>query len=424
MPSMLVLPGRKMNLLADAQQSASSSVYDNCEIASLFDNQPSNAFRWGTPAASDYVKFDLNWLPNGDMEDWPTSGIPSGGYEDVSDGTGAIVKDTVTYHAGAVSAKLDGNGSGNKARLRRIIWLPTGKPGTIEAWMRRTTGTTSGYLVNLSTGNYLNSSGVWTATPTPWATHTTSTWTIKTRTFTMETYIGCGNKHLVPVAVIYVNEDVGHVDDIALWMHWNFTSIHGHNFPVDHDIEIQSDDNYAFASPTTKVTFAAAERLRGGFWEAPSATVVDRYVQMEIQGTAYGETEIGDQPEIPVYVGEWVVGYSTEITSIFDYPYSSERSRPIAGTKHARFTRSEDKNIVLDLDFTNTPTALAAIYEVLERCREGADPCVVVPLDDQDEAHFGYFPPKNKINRRFINRYEYKLQFEEMPFPYDLVVAE
>ena len=424
--SLLYLAGRHMNALAQSQLYAASSTYDNCSVEALFDNQPSNAFRFSTPALDDNVKFDLSQIENGDMETWVTADIPGGQFYDGSTGAGAIDRST-TSHAGTYACRMVGGGG--EARLENVVWLQAGKPYTASAWLRGGSGTTYAYLRNAITGYYLTTSGAWQTGSTTWGSRGITTYSESTEHFTVQDFDTCGRNDMVPHLLRFYTTGTGYVDDIAIWPDWNFTSFHGHNFKGHYvDLKVQYDDNYAFSSPLTPAQWTNQKYPRA-FFKSTISDVTQRYVRMLLNGTSVGD---------PIYVGEWVVGYTTEIDHMNDFPYTVTQQRPATGSKFSRFARASDGNVTLSLDFFaggdgSAPTGLISgddgygdFMEMMERCRNGVDPVVLVPdhlagAIDYRPCYFGYFPTTNNFNRRFITRTEFKLQFEEMPFPYDLV---
>jgi hypothetical protein len=400
--SFLILPGQYLNVLDGAQLLTSTDTEPGYAAANVANGVPSHPFRFDDPGTGDSLKSDLNRLENSDFETWAVDSVPDG-WED----SGTVSKEASIKHGGSYSAKMLAS-----SEVTQIRWVPSGWDMTVDCWLY-SDGTyyTYGAIQNLYTGNWLTSGGAWQAAATNFGGVTAASWTQKTVEFTVESYATCGYQHLVPLQVKFSHAASGaggYVDDAALWPHWDFASVHGHNIPPSITIKIQSDDNLGMASPTLQATSTV---IQPAFYDKIGTPVKERYARLLFDGTVYQSSS--------VYIGEWVLGQYKTLAKGMGLGPDYMRVMPITQESSiSRTPRSDWSHRGLRLDFTNNDAALTTMYEMLDRARGGADPFVIVPLDTEPDVFFGYFPPDLSVNRLFANHSAYRLEFREMAFPF------
>jgi hypothetical protein len=399
--SFLILPGRYLNILDGCNSITASDPEAGYDEENVANNVPSHPFRFDDAGTDDNLVADLDRLIYGDFENWAVDTQPDGW-----EATGTVSKDAVVVHGGTYSCELAA-----EAEVKRIVWVPSGWDMDVESWLYGDgTYQMYAYLQNLYTGYWLNASAEWQSAKVIFGGRSAASWGAASRTFTVESYSTCGYQHLVPLEISFVHQtggSGGYVDDVALWPHWDFASIHGHNIPPSITLRVQSDDNSGMSSPTNQVAFTV---IQPSFFGLPAATVTERYARLLLDGTVHQEKS--------AYVGEWVLGQYKTLTKTFRYGVDYLRVMPInPASSISRTPRSDWSHRGLNLDFRNTDTALTTMYEMLDRARGGADPFVVVPVDTESTVMFGYFPTTLSVNRIFTDHQGYQLEFREMAFP-------
>jgi hypothetical protein len=402
--SFLILPGRYLNILDGCLSITASDPEAGYDAEDVANNVPSHPFKFDDPGTDDYLLADLNRLENSDFETWAG---PLDSQPDAWEVSGTVSKESTIKHGGSYSAKMLAS-----SEVTQIRWVPSGWDVTVDAWLYGDgTYYTYGSIQNLYTGNWLTTGGAWQASSTNWGGVTAASWTQKTLEFAVEGYSICGYQHLVPLRVRFhhaVSGSGGYVDDAALWPHWDFASLHGHNIPPSITLKYQSDDNSGMSSPTTQAT---ATVIQPSFYDTIGTAVKERYARLLLEGTVY-------QPK-SVLMGEWVLGqYKTLTKGKMELGPDYTRIMPITQESSiSRTPRSDWSHRGLRLDFLHTGTALTNMYEMLDRARGGADPFVIVPISTESDVMFGYFPTSLRVNRMFLEWSTYQLEFREMAFP-------
>ncbi len=401
--SFLILPGRNLNILDGALSITATDPEAGYDEENVANSVPSHPFRFDDVGTDDSLIADLDRLTNGDMEAWAVTTVPDG-WEVV---TGTAAREGTIKHGGSYSCKLLASST-----VEQIIWVPSGWDMTLDCWLRGDgTYFTQGYLRNLRTGNWLTSGGAWQASITNFGAQTAGSYAQFTRDFTVESYSTCGYQHLVPLRLQFQHQASGtggYCDDISMWPHWDFASIHGHNIPPNIAVKVQRDDNAAFSSATTEMTPTV---IQPSFFDTIGTSAKERYARLLLEGSAVQTKSI--------YIGEWVLGQYKTLTKGHGYGPDYMRVMPTSQVSAiSRTPRSDWSHRGLRLDFTNSDAALTNMYEMLDRARGGADPFVVVPIDTESDVMFGHFPTDLSVNRIFTDHQGYQLEFREMAFPF------
>lgn len=399
--SFLILPGRDLNILEGCISITASDPEAGYDEESVANNVPSHPFRFDDAGTDDYLLADLNRISNAGYESWAVDSVP----DDYS-ASGTVVKENTIKHGGSYSCELAAS-----AYIWRIVWVQSGWDMTAEAWFYGDAAQPNeGIIQNLYTGNFLTSGGAWQSGSAAWGSRTAASWGLVSRTFTVESYTVCGYQHLVPLLYKFnrvAGGAAGYVDDVALWPHWNFASVHGHNIPPSIAVKMQSDDNSSMSSPTLHSTMTV---IQPAFFDTIGSMVTERYARLFLDGTVHQEKA--------VYIGEWVLGQYKTLAKGMGLGPDYMRVMPVSqASSISRTPRSDWSHRGLRLDFTNNDAALTTMYEMLDRARGGADPFVIVPLDTEDDVFFGYFPSELSVNRLFSNHQAYQIEFREMAFP-------
>lgn len=278
-----------------------AAIDPNFSIKNLANGEPGIITRLA--AASDsaqVINVDLNRCRNGGFETWTRTNVPDS-WENHSTSMGTLTEETTVINEGTSAVRLDAPDGASSANLRQKILIKPDDLFNLSVALRGDgTNTTSAYCWNPATGSYVNSSGSWVATRTAFHSRSTATYSTNTQGVQMESLSDCqtGAVSLVlEVNLPGAASAFGYVDSFRLWPTWNFSAIFGHNIPDSVTLEVRSDDNSAFSSPTTRITYASSRNKKAFYDTTTAAGSGERYVQLRIGGP---------QAEAP-WIGEWVL---------------------------------------------------------------------------------------------------------------------
>ncbi|MHA1952262.1 MAG: hypothetical protein ACW987_20690, partial [Candidatus Thorarchaeota archaeon] len=226
----------------------------------------------------------MNRVLNGGFENW-TSGTPDD-WTDDSNGTGAISQESVLHHA----LKLDGAGANNEARAYEDVTMLSGWTAYVTIYIRGDDASpTTCKIQCLETGEYLQSNGTWTSTPTNFHSQSAASYAEGATTFTVPAFSET-MRHTVTLRMLGENvTGVGYLDDVYLWPSVTFASVHGHNLGSNITVKVQSDSDSAYGSVTTRATMTTT---RPSFYAA--TTTLDpeeRYWRFLFDGTNFEAIE-------------------------------------------------------------------------------------------------------------------------------------
>jgi hypothetical protein len=263
-------------------------------------------------------------------------------------------------------------------------------------------GSTSTRLQNLSTGNYLTTSGTWQSGSTSCLTSSGS------RTYTVEDVDDCQSS-VVNMEVTVVSG--GNVTD---WPRWNAAAVIGHNIDPALTVELRSSDDNFSADDNLQDTATVAQP---SFWMGASATVGDRYARLELTGT---------NQTIPWY-GEFIVCYLQSATSNPLYGYEIQyvedqiRHQGEMGSVYV-FNLSPQARRVAKFSFEPTVAAEAEMrQEIVYRSRGGAYPVLLIPDDTDPLVLYGRLDKSWAATRNFLAVWSTDLVVSEEPVAVPLV---
>ena len=406
MDNLIYAPKNTLSLAADPFSSAlnQDAVHSKYLYANLHIGDP------GFPCRQNVLgnwafEMDFNEMSNGNLELWDDATNPT-------DFTALnIAREDGEVHGGTYSAKFTGIAS----QLTQIIWVPAGEAFTIEIW-----GFGDGadpltyYLINPYTNKQMNAAGAWVASAA-FGSQTAAAWAKTTISSTVESYSTCGNKHLVPLRLWVYNNGSGaaYTDDLALWPHTNFFSIHGHNLQKPDALVIESDDNAAFASGVERLSTTGP--LLPSYYKKFSSMLVERYWAVSLtNNSAMDKFEVGEM---------WFGQYHT-LTKLFrnddhlrPVRMPQAQSRNLAGRPYRRNLSNYPTGGVV-MSFAGDATDHGELLEMHHRCDYGERPMVVVPKDSEALSYMGFLPATIPVRRgKPLNRYESdNIFFETMPF--------
>jgi hypothetical protein len=308
--------GEGLNLLARAAAvrtpgAAGGTIDPNYPLANLYNGRPSTYMRYSTPAANEYVIFDLNLLQGGDAEvaldaSWVT-------YSDT--GTPTIAQDSTAPYAGTYSHRIQlvvGAGD-HYAGTTRQVKFRAGEKLRIYHSGKVTTGTSVMVIVqNNETGKYLTSAGAWQTAAAQVGLHTTGAWTDSYATFTMPTVEEGGGLWQTLRVYFQGNVTAGTTIDVRaeakIVPGWDTVVLLGHTntpvLPVRLGYAALSGDDprdayagEAYVSDWVKTTggadqvFAADEYDLSALWNKAATTRYERWIAVYLNAAAtYGAT--------------------------------------------------------------------------------------------------------------------------------------
>jgi hypothetical protein len=264
---------------------------------------------------------------------------------------------------------------------------------------------------NLHTGYYLTSGGAWQSGTTNFASVTSSSYTQCTASFTVEAFSTTYN-HLVDlwIEVKYAAAaNFGYADDFALWPHWDFVSIHGHNLGTNLAVEARSSDDNFSADDNLQLTLTRTVESPHTFYDQDSALVTDRYFRLLFDG---------DNLHDAIELNQLVVGEADSLSFGQIIPYPITLSSPQIRYGPRAVNVSQFPTRAYGLRFGNL--TLAKYREFLTMIRQsemGAVPSVIVPDDTYGDVCFGHIRESTRIDRIAGGLiYESDLVFEEGGF--------
>lgn len=287
--------GQKWNIFERGSLTVSSE-HAQLTKARLIDGRPVRAYRAASAVADLLITCDGNIVLNGGLDSWP-AGLPDN-WTVSTTGAGSVVAAEATIKvAGANSARLTtGDVAGADARIIQDIEVRSGESRREEIQIRGDlTGVARIRVQNLVTGNYLTSTGTWSATPQDWATRSAGTFNNETREYAVESFAACGQRDLVTLRIIAYNATQNttvYVDECYDWSAFNCAALIGPS-------NILPYQAVQFRSSTDN--FAASDTLEGTFTNplpSPSAyhllgsSIYRRYSRIKIAGTPRSAIEI------------------------------------------------------------------------------------------------------------------------------------
>ena len=355
----------------------------------LADGEPGTVFRFGTVGANSNVIANLgSRLRNGDFEGVFVSGVPQS-WVDLSTGDGALAEESTVVNAGGStkSLKLSTGASGTgEAKAGYSMRVEAGWGMSIQgALYENSSATVRIRVLNLDTGKYLNSSGVWVTGAADWFTRTAASWsTSGPTTFTVEA--ASVAERAVYTLLITISIDgtnsVAYVDDLFIWPHWNFAAMLGAEYPPTVTARLRSDTVAAMSSPANRVAFPFE---RPAAWGEPAGTVTDQFLQLYFDGT----------PLDPITVGEVLVGRMRTLPDVLLQPVrltsnvafstsGDERNQPVS------LERDASRNFRLTTFAKGEAELNQITREFSDALRWGGGRLFIVPDSTKQRAYYGW----------------------------------
>ena len=416
----LFAAGVQANILEGALSITPSSESSLFEKWRLVDREPGSIFRFASAGLNDRIDIDLSRDFNGGFEGEFDSGVPEK-WTNASNGTGALEEETAEVHTGdsTKALRLNGGGSGNEAVAKVQIKVLSGWAMTLQGYLRGDgTDAATMRVKILETGQYLQWDGTLSSSAVGFARWAGTTYVKKSASFTVPAF-SATQRHFVTIGIEIRNDGSGlaYADDIALWPHWDFVSLHHHNLGANIAPTVSSDNSSDFSSATTRIDSSTTglktfDVRRGKFWGRVSALVTARYLRMQYTGTSYE----------PIENGELVV---TQIRTLqrkpqWGFPTRLDRPQVEAPDRLGRgrvlnLTEQESERITFQFLAISEAERDEMKNELVFRSGQGRDPVIVVPVDTKADVIYG------RIGRTFEFTTEplfgYGLEVLEETFP-------
>ena len=418
----LFAAGVQANILEGAASITTSSESSLFEKWRLVDREPGSIFRFASAGANDRIDIDLSRDFNGGFEGAFDNGVPEK-WTDASNGTGALEEETAEVHTGGSTKalRLNGGGSGNEAVAKVQIKVLSGWAMTLQGYLRGD-GTDAATMRAkiLETGQYLQSDGTLSSSEVDFGSESGSAYVEQNASFTVPGFSST-QRHSVTLEIELRNDGDGlaYADDIALWPHWNFVSLHHHNLGANIAPTVSSDAAADFSGATTRINSSTTglktfDVRRGKFWGRVSALVTARHLRMQYAGTNFE----------PIENGELVV---TQIRTLqrkpqWGFPTRLDRPQVEAPDRLGRgrvlnLTGQESERVAFQFSVSSKAERDEMKNELVVRSGQGRDPVIVVPDDTEADVIYGRIGRAFEFTTEPVGTFGYGLEVLEETFP-------
>ena len=405
----IYLAGHAANVLIPSQLTPSSEndLFKAEDYLAVGD--PGAIFQFGSATANSNVVADLSRVVNGSFEDdfvdLATGAVPTG-WTDASTGSGyPDESSTVPTGGGSSSVRLRSGSTTGRARVEQRIRVMDGWRMTVKATIRGGAGTTSVHVRNLRTGSYLQSGGTWGA-DAAWHSLTSTSWSAKTTTFTVEDG-GVGDTVLlISASTASGTNRNGYADLIFMWPSWDFAALFDSDHPSDVTARLRSDDNSSMSSATNRLAFDSTVPAA---WKQRSM-VDERYVQLYFDGT----------PFAPISVGELVVGQKRELPNALLQSVNLRTNTAIVAPGDGR-RQPVSLEVLASRDFGIRTVGLGSEgleqlrSELVAPLRYGGGRLLIVPDSGGTDVFYGFVGPFGEADHG-KGLWELDTQFRGYPY--------
>jgi hypothetical protein len=286
--------------------------------------------------------------------------------------------------------KLNGASAGNEATAYYDVEVLSGWVCTFSGYIMgdsETGESTTIRIRNIHTGSYLTSAGAWQAAAVDFGSQNAASYAQKTANFTVQPYsTSFRHKVTLRVTVEYGGSGDGYADDFALWPHWDFVSIHGHNMGGTITPEARSsDDNFVADDDKESETGFVIDYP--SYYTVLDTIATDRYARLECSGTNYD----------PIEIGLLVFGQKSTLPDDQRIPYDilprlSQIGFSTQGGHVSKLAMAEHESETLKLKFRLATADYETFRDEVERrSKLGTSPAVIVSDDTNGKVHYGNF---------------------------------
>lgn len=394
----IYLAGRRSNNLYRGTVTTTPAEDADAPATALYDGEPGSVFRFGSADTDCVIDVDCNLVLNGGFETDGTPFPPS--WTDISTGAGAPSKETTIKVSGSNSLKL--TGGVDTAAVRQDITMLPGEAFSVDAQMYGDAADPCRITIrNLSSGSWLASGGTWSSTIVYFVSQTPASWSgSNLQSCTMESYALCGYEREVTLRIEIESDGTGYADDVFIWPHTDFVSVHGHNIPMFIDAKIQHDSDSAYGSVTNPADGTMTLR-QPAFMKVLASTITERYLRLLLDGTTVSAAEIGE-----LWMGQKkTLSQTPKHGLVMPVSMPGDEVVTIAG-QPIRTARAYHPTESLNIGFDLSDSEKTEVMEMMHRGNHGTEPVVFAPFDDEAAVYLGAFPLDIPANRAFIQRYD------------------
>lgn len=419
----LNLLGRGAGYGASATGPASSATLDSSfPLENAYDGRPSRPMMLDSTTAGFYISFPNNLLINGDFEQGTT------GWE-VANVTLTSETGAGNFHLGAKSAKLVTTNA--YAPIYQNVTVQAGQYLQLRA-AAKSDGTNDAYVrvTCLETRKDLAADGTWGAilTTSGCMVKTGNTMTAFTPvTFRAPTFTECGSTTVTIRVLLYgeANAQTLYFDEVLLIPGINFAGIFGHRLDAGTGFALASSGASYWHSPSFNIDFGASSNaiaVRQAAYISKATMLYEPFPAVFFYpGGAFGSYATNQIP----YIGELVVGQTSDLASNPDYPVGIEYIYPQTRMETARGdqwvlnrSRHPKRKVTMSFAYFNDAEYQDARDNLYNMSEGGAYPVVLIPTDtDSGDVIYGRVQPGVTFMRNnFITRTA-EFVVQEEPFP-------
>jgi hypothetical protein len=296
MGTLRIASGRKWNILERGAVSVSSE-HAQLVKARLYDGRPSRAYRAASAVTDLVITNDGNIVLNGGFESWP-AGLPEF-WPVLTGGAGSsVVAEGTIKVAGLNAARFTTGNVGGAFALVSQQWEARSGENRRCQSQARGDGTSAAMnmrLRNMITGNYLQSNGTWSTTPSAFASRIVATYAEIGLNYTVESFSACGNRDLITLQLEIYNDTQNtttYVDECYDFPAFNCAALIGPSSILPYQaVQFRSSTDNFSVSDTLEGTFTNPLPLPSAY-SLLGSTISRRYSRIKVTGTPLSAIEL------------------------------------------------------------------------------------------------------------------------------------
>lgn len=398
---MLVMTGRLSNVLARGTVTASTESL-MFPLTKLYDGDPGELFEFGQAQIGERVDVDADLaLGTGDFEDVHVDGAPPG-WDDQSQGTASLSRDTVVFDEGASSVKLTSNAT-DTAMMQKVFTVRAGETLRMDMQLR---GHGELRMQDIDTGQWLNEDLEWQDAETFFVDDSqfsagvfdqvTKDITISPMSYWPKAIRRVGLRFIGNTASM---QNELWVDAFSFVPSYNTLGIFGHNIKASIPVTWESANNSLFSGSTLLATITPQ---KDKFYHRISTPSLLRYIRVTVNGLNIhppwiGELLVGASHLFERVNGDGLPGPMSPIkTDHIDHRITVQKA--VGGSLTRGIARAPRAVKTFGFQFPDLPdTAEDGVFreffdEVFRRSIAG-HPAMVVPNTDRREVLYGHLSP-------------------------------
>jgi hypothetical protein len=268
------------------------------------------------------------------------------------------------------------------------------------------------FIQSVETGEYQNSSGVWSTTKTVLQTHTSASWSTYMLSLiqqqTAVDYVGSGSRYRI---IVEKRSGTGaaYIDDVMIRTYVNYASLHG-VFDVPDGLSVLVESSDDASSWTTRGTMPTFHRHRS-YVTFTVAGLAKRYWRFKISGTTL----------YPPTIGQPVLADAHTMVTNPDIEYAVVRTMDQGGNldQPVNFGQAPRYSMELAWGIDEAAGLRYVADQLVGGSSYGVEPVVVVPDDTRPELVYGRGGGLRSFTyqRRTNAAWEYSLSFTDDRLP-------